>query len=164
MTITGNVKLWSSLSRSTEVCSIYNEMKEKFKIFAPFSRSRYRSSKGTRTTVYNDLTTVTPLNLRSSTTRSNRLHRSKTDFSQIQKMDSLSNNDILPQPSQQEELNMTPINSRKNQLPNMTSQVRDRAHTAVSRRLTGIHICFYFLLSLNRFKANYQYSFSYFSI
>jgi hypothetical protein len=109
--------------------------------FASFSSYRHRSSKSTRKNVNSGLTTITPLNLRSSTAGDIRLHRSKTDLPQILKTIAQSNDDILPQPSQQAASNITPINSQRNQLSDSTSQIFDRARTAAPRRLSGMHTC-----------------------
>jgi hypothetical protein len=103
---------------------------------------RHRSSKGTRKPVNSRLTTITPLNLRSSTAGDIRLHRSKTDLPNILKTIAQSNDDILPQPSQQAASNITPINSQRNQLSDLTSQMFDRARTGAPHRLSGMHICF----------------------
>ncbi len=107
-----------------------------------FFSYRHRSSKSTKNTADSRLNNITPLNLRSSTAGDIRLHRFTTDLPHTLKTIAQSNNDILPQPSQQAGSNITPINSQRNKLSDLTSQMIDRARTAAPRRLSGMYICF----------------------
>ena len=90
-------------------------------------------------TVLDPFTTIIPLNLRSSGTRSTRLQRSTTNISNLFSTVAQTNTDPLPQSSDTIASNSTQNDSHMQTIPNFTSQIRERGRTAALRRFSGMY-------------------------